>query len=94
MVWTGRVVVDAVILFFLARRSSSTPSSHVSRSLVPVTVAVIVLAVAALPSSIALKVGFLIVAYLTYGVVAWYLILGLDDRVLVQNYLRQLQVLR
>jgi hypothetical protein len=41
-----------------------------------------------------LKVGFLIVAYLTYGVVAWYLILGLDDRVLVQNYLRQLQVLR
>jgi O-antigen/teichoic acid export membrane protein len=94
MVWTGRVVVDAVILFFLARRSSSTHSAQVSRSLVPVTVAVIVLAVAALPSSIALKVGFLIVAYLTYGVVAWYLILGLDDRVLVQNYLRQLQVLR
>ncbi len=94
IVWTGRVVVDAIVLFFLATRFSSTPSSQLSRSLIPVTLTVIVLAVAALPSSIELKIAFLIVAYLIYGVVAWFLILGLDDRVLVLNYLRQLQVSR
>ena len=92
IVWTGRVAVDGIILFFLARRYSSTSFSHLTRNLIPIVIAALILAMAALPSGIALKVVFLVVVYFTYGVAAWFLILGLDDRVLLLNYLRQLQV--
>lgn len=90
--WTARVVVDAFVLFFLARRFSPTPVPHRLKVLVPIMAALFALMIATVPSGFESKVIFLLVAYVIYGVAAWFQILSLEERTLVLSYLKQVQV--
>jgi len=91
--WTGRVIVDASILFFLAKRFSPSPASHLRRTFVAIMVALLFLVAGALTNGIASKVSFLFVACVIYGVSTWFLILSMEERTLVLSYLKQVQVL-
>lgn len=89
--WTARVAVDAMILFFLANRCVAVPASRLRRTVLPILAALLVLPIAGLPDTIAIKVIVLIVSYLTYGAASWFLVLSRDDRVMVLAYLRPAQ---
>jgi O-antigen/teichoic acid export membrane protein len=90
--WTGRVAVDAFALFFLARRFSPSPASKLWKTLGPIGVGLLVLIVAAMPAGIEFKIIFLLLVYIAYAISAWFIVLSLEERLLVLSYLKQVQV--
>lgn len=90
--WTVRVIVDAFVLFFVARRLFPSPAPSLRRIIVPIVVGLLLFTMAALPTGILPKTLFVFVAYLIFGAAAWFLVLSLEERTWVSSYLRQVQV--
>jgi O-antigen/teichoic acid export membrane protein len=91
--WTGRVALDAIVLFFLASRLMPAGASLRMRTALVAVTAPVALAVATLPQGLALKGAFVLGAIAVFAAVAWFLILTPEEKVFAQNYRLQADVI-
>jgi hypothetical protein len=45
-----------------------------------------------MPAGIEFKIIFLLLVYIAYAISAWFIVLSLEERLLVLSYLKQVQV--
>jgi O-antigen/teichoic acid export membrane protein len=78
--WTGRITLDAVLLFFLAHRL--LPHKHrLVPNLVATTAAgLLVLYLATIPRGLLMKGAFVVSALLVFGIVSWFWALEPEER--------------
>jgi O-antigen/teichoic acid export membrane protein len=86
MAWTGRVAVDALVLFGLAKRFLPIRSSIQFQTLLLVAGALGTFALATLPRSWEMKGLFLILVIFAFALVAWFLVLSREERNFAQKY--------
>ncbi len=85
--WTGRVTIDALVLFGLARRFLPTsPSLLPWKTVSLLAPALAFMVLATLAQGLVLKGVFLLVTILVFAFTAWFLILTPEERILVQAY--------
>ncbi|MFZ0523459.1 MAG: flippase [Candidatus Acidiferrales bacterium] len=92
MAWTGRVALDAVVLFFLASRLLPAGTSLRPRTAFIAGLAPIALAAATLPQGLALKGAFVLASLTAFAAVAWFLILTPEEKTFAYNYRYQTHV--
>jgi len=85
--WAVRVGADALILFVMAKRSFPGTTLVTGRVAWVSVVALLSLALAAIPQSLLLRALFVLVAILGFGVASWFFILSPEERVLAHEYL-------
>jgi O-antigen/teichoic acid export membrane protein len=85
--WTARVVVDALVLFGLAKRFLPVGAAFRPQTSLLVALALVTLGLAALPQGLMLKGIFLLLTILGFVLVAWYLVLSPEERKLTQGLL-------
>jgi O-antigen/teichoic acid export membrane protein len=89
IVWTGRVAIDALVLFGFGRRFLPISASLAPRTLSLLAFALLTLASATLAQGLILKGVFLSVTTLVFVLTTWFLILTTEERKLAQNHFRQ-----
>jgi O-antigen/teichoic acid export membrane protein len=86
LAWSARTVLDALVLFLIAKRflPARSPMSSKTKGLLAAATATLLLAV--LPQELMPKVAFLLVAILSFVLVTWFLILTPEERSLARDY--------
>ena len=92
MAWTGRVALDAIVLFILASRLLPAGTSLRPRTALVAALAPMCLAIATLPQTLAVKSAFTAAAIVAFGIVAWFSILTPEEKNFAQNYWYQTHV--
>lgn len=90
--WVARVALDTIILFVIAQKLLSSVSLFTLRSMLIAGMALFVLALAAIIPGLAMKGLFLLLALLIFAAVAWFVILGTDERNLIRNRLKAIPI--
>ena len=85
--WTGRVALDALVLFIMARRLLPVENSLRSQTALLTALGLAVLALAVLPQGFLLKSVFLLLTILGFVLVAWFRVLSPEERKLAQNFM-------
>ena len=85
--WTGRVALDALILFIMARRLLRIEVSFRPQGALLTALGLAALALAGLPQGLMLKSAFLLVTLLGFVLVAWFRVLSPEERKLAQNFM-------
>jgi O-antigen/teichoic acid export membrane protein len=85
--WTGRVTVDALFLFGLAKRFLPRKKATALRTAFLPVLAVLTLLLAALLQGPVAKAVFLLGTILCFALVMWFRILSPEERALAQSYL-------
>lgn len=78
--WTGRITIEAVVLFLMSQRILPQKSRYVLRLSAALLGGLMVLLLGCFPHDISTKIGFLAVVFLILGPVAWYRALTLRER--------------
>lgn len=86
--WLIRATVDAFVLFWLSLRLLPTSSRFAQRLGSVLAPSLVALAVATLPTSIAMKGLFLLITLATFIPITWFQVLSAEERELVQRTLR------
>lgn len=87
--WVVRAVLDAALLFaFSGTLMQRSESPGIKKMFLLIMGALIVLVVAMLPMSVAVKFIFLALTLISFFFVAWFVILDQDERLLVQKRLK------
>jgi O-antigen/teichoic acid export membrane protein len=86
LAWSARTVLDALVLFLMAKRflPARSPMPSKTKGLLGAATATMLLAV--LPQELMPKVAFLLVAILSFVLVTWFLILTPEERSLARDY--------
>jgi O-antigen/teichoic acid export membrane protein len=85
--WTGRVAVDALILFIMARRLLPLEVSFRPQGPLLMALCMAVLALAVLPHRPIVKSVFLMVTILSFALLAWFRVLSPEERKLAQSFI-------
>ena len=85
MAWTGRVALDAILLFFFAGRLIKHRQGFLPKLTAALVAGLVVLYGATIPNTLAGKAGFLLLALLAFGFVGWYLAMAPDERALMRH---------
>ncbi len=93
MVWLGRILVDMVVLFGMAKRMLPPESLDMRRPILILAATLLVMALAALPTNIAMKGLFLLFTLPSFALAAWFLLFATDERVPIQNSFRNARTL-
>jgi O-antigen/teichoic acid export membrane protein len=83
MAWSGRVIFDAVLLFFFAHRLLPHKPRFLPKLAATVAAGLLALCAATLPETLAMKAGFLTLSLLVFGLASWFWVLGPEERALV-----------
>jgi O-antigen/teichoic acid export membrane protein len=83
--WTGRVAVDAFVLFAIAKQFFANAFFLSRRTMLLLGITIILLILAAGQHSAVFKFGFLIGAILGFAFVGWFLILSPEERTLARS---------
>jgi O-antigen/teichoic acid export membrane protein len=86
MVWTGRIFVDALVLFRFAKRSLPVTTFLTRRTTLSIILASITLVLAMFPQGLFVKGSFLSVTLLGFASIVWFLMLTPEERALAQAY--------
>jgi len=86
--WTGRVAIDAVVLFFLAGRFLPIPSSAKIQTPLFITAAVAIFGLSTLLRTLTGTLVLLLMVLLPFIVVTWFVLLSPAERKLVQAPVR------
>jgi len=92
--WTGRVAIDGLVLFGMARRYLPEGMVITLRSAFLLALGLLTLGTATLSLGFALKGVFLVVTILVFAFATWFLMLTPEERILVQAYREQTYGLR
>jgi O-antigen/teichoic acid export membrane protein len=87
MAWTGRVTIDALVLFGLADRILPILSAVKLQMFLLFSVTLGTLALATLPRSLEMKALFLVFSFIAFLVAAWFVVLSPEERKLAQKTL-------
>ncbi len=85
--WTGRVALDALILFIMARRLLPIEASMRPQTALLTALGLAALAVAGLPQGLLIKSAFLLVTIFGFVLVAWFRVLSPEERKLAQDFM-------
>jgi O-antigen/teichoic acid export membrane protein len=85
--WTGRVTLDALVLFIVARRLLPMETSFRPQTSLFSVLALVALALAALPQGLLFKSVFLLLIILSFSLVVWFRVLSPEERKLAQQFL-------
>ncbi|HTQ60905.1 MAG TPA: flippase [Candidatus Solibacter sp.] len=85
--WTGRVTLDALILFIMARRLLPIEVSWRPQTALLTALGLAALALASLPQGLLVKSAFLLVTILGFVLVAWFKVLSPEERELALNFI-------
>lgn len=88
--WLARVVVDAVIIFAMARRILPNVSSATSWLVVLVSIALIFLASGAMIPNVEAKIFFLLIVMPLFIMFSWFVILDAEEKNFIRNFLKVL----
>lgn len=91
VVWTGRVVVDTVLVFLVALWLLPAAASSLLRMSILAGAAVIVLAIGTQLSDLAIKGLFMLFTLPTFALMGWFVVLVPKERQLVRKWLKTLQ---
>ena len=90
--WVARIAVDTVFLFAMVRRVLPTGARTMQRKLLTVGPALLALFVATIPTSLGMKGLFLLLTLFTYALAAWLLILAPEERALIGDRFKRIQM--
>jgi O-antigen/teichoic acid export membrane protein len=85
--WTGRALLDAVVLFALARQFLPARTSSSSPTILLAVVAVATLVLGTLLNGLVLKCVFFLLTIISFSFFAWFMVLSPEERNLAQSYL-------
>ncbi len=85
--WTGRVALDALVLFIMARRLLPIEVSLRPQSAFLTALGLAALALAGLPQGLLFKGAFLLVTITGFVLVAWFRVLSPEERKVAQNFI-------
>ena len=85
--WTGRVTVDALILFIIARKLMAIETSFQPQTALFLVLALVSLVLVALLRGLLFKSVFLLLVILSFVSVAWFRVLSPEERKLAQEFL-------
>lgn len=85
MAWTGRVALDAILLFFFAGRLIKHTQGFLSKLTAALVAGLLVLYVATIPNTLAGKAGFVLLALLAFGFAGWLWAMAPDERALMRH---------
>jgi O-antigen/teichoic acid export membrane protein len=86
--WTGRVTIDALLLFGLAKHLLAPNARIQSTAVLMIALAFVTLAASIVPQGTLVKTAFLTLTSLTFVSVTWFLVLEPDERMLARWCLR------
>jgi len=90
--WVARIGVDTIFLFGMAQRFLPTKALIIRRKVLAMAAALFALALASLQASLVIKGLFLLFTLAVFSLAAWFLILGPDERVMIGNRLKTIQL--
>jgi len=90
--WVARIGIDTVCLFGMVRWFLPTNTSILLKKIVTMGAALLTLSLATILVSVGTKVIFLLVTLMAFAVSSWLLILNHEERVLIANRLKPIQV--
>jgi O-antigen/teichoic acid export membrane protein len=85
MAWTGRVALDAVLLFFFARRHIRHRPGFLSQLMASSAAGLIILYGATIPSTLPVKATFALLALVFFGLIGWFWGMAPEERRLVMR---------
>ena len=88
--WFGRVALDGVILFVLAKRCFPSSSAAIGRMTVPILMAMLALGSAMVLASLVTKTLFFVIGVSLFTGLSWSRLLTVDDRAIVVRWLRSI----
>lgn len=90
--WVARIGVDTVILFAMAHRLLPARASTIKRKVIAIGAALLVLVLASLHMSFIVKGVFFLVVLAAFVSASWFLIMTPEERTLIGNRLKTIQV--
>ena len=90
--WVARIGVDTIIMFGMAQRFFPIKALVIWRMVLAMGVALIILSLACLQASLVMKGFFLLLTLSAFVFAAWFLILAPDERVMIGNRLKTIQL--
>jgi O-antigen/teichoic acid export membrane protein len=90
--WAARIGIDAVCLFGMVHRFLPTNKSILLREISAVVAALLALALGTMLVSSGMKVLFLLVTLIVFALGSWFLILDYEERALIANRLKAMQL--
>lgn len=91
--WVVRVVIDTSMLFVMVHNLLPAASPFMLRPILMTGMALFILAIGAFISAFAMKLLFVLLVLLFFTLVAWYFILGADERNMISNRLKAMPIL-
>jgi len=85
--WTARAIVDALVLFVLAKRFLPARVPLGSQTILVAVLALASLAIATVLQGLVLKGVFLLLTILSFALCAWFLVLSPEDRNFARGFL-------
>lgn len=86
--WTARAVVDGGILYGFSCRILRTELKHLPSLVVSVTCGVLLLALASVPMGVYLKLSFVTIVLVGFGLTTWFTLLDSTERVYARTKIR------
>jgi O-antigen/teichoic acid export membrane protein len=84
--WTGRVIVDMVLLFFFAHRALRHRTRFLPTLATAVVAALLALYCVTLPQSLVLRAALTLLILLVFGVISWFRGVAPDERKLILRF--------
>jgi O-antigen/teichoic acid export membrane protein len=88
LAWTGRVAVDAMMLFGFAYRVLRTEPQKLRGFTVPLGAALVVLALGIIPMNLYFKISFTTLTLFLFGLIAWFAVLDPAERLYARARIR------
>jgi len=85
--WTGRALLDAVVLFALARQFLPARNSSSSPTILLAVLALATLVLGTLLNGLVLKCVFFLLTIISFSFFAWFMVLSPEERNFAQSYL-------
>jgi O-antigen/teichoic acid export membrane protein len=86
MAWTGRVILDALLLFYFAPRMVRHKARTLHKFAVLVLGGVAVLCGATIPTALVAKVAFVLLALVGLGFATWFWVMAAEERSLAMQF--------
>jgi O-antigen/teichoic acid export membrane protein len=87
LVWSARAMIDALILFAMARRILPQGSFGLMHAELPAGLAMLMLSLAIVPKDLVINGGFVVFTMVLFAFTGWFLVLDKTERSIIHNFL-------
>ena len=90
--WVARIGVDTIFLLGMAQRFLPIKAAIIRQKILAIVAAILILTLASLQASLVIKGVFLLLTLSVFILIAWFLILAPDERVMIGNRFKTTQL--